>query len=257
MKGLQLTGVLTAILLATSTSLCAAETSTEEMSFDVSSTVRISLENINGEIIIEGMNTDQVELVAEKKAKSLKYLEEMEIKVDATEDHISIETRHPKNSGGWFGSNDGGGSVNYRLTVPYDAVLNTVSSVNGDIEISNVTGLVKSETVNGTIAANGLESDAELETVNGSIEAYFNILQGDQRVNAEAVNGRVTLHLPAESSVKISAETVNGSIDASDFGLKADKGFVGRDLNGVIGSGEARVSVDTVNGSVKLRKRKD
>jgi len=61
--------------------------------------------------------------------------------------------------------------------------------------------------------------------------------------------------LPANASAQVSAETLNGSIDADDFGLKPDSGFVGHDLDGQIGGGDARVSVDTVNGSVAIKKR--
>jgi DUF4097 and DUF4098 domain-containing protein YvlB len=76
-----------------------------------------------------------------------------------------------------------------------------------------------------------------------------------QRVNAEAVNGKITLLVPPEASARIEAETVNGSIDCDDFGLEAEKGFVGRDLSGEIGGGDAKVSLDTVNGSIKVRSK--
>ena len=51
------------------------------------------------------------------------------------------------------------------------------------------------------------------------------------------------------------AETVNGSIDADDFGLEPEKGFVGRDLDGTIGDGDARISLDTVNGSIRINEK--
>jgi DUF4097 and DUF4098 domain-containing protein YvlB len=97
--------------------------------------------------------------------------------------------------------------------------------------------------------------DVSLETVNGTITADFDTLGADQRVDAEAVNGRIELILPADASARVNAETVNGSIDADDFGLEPEKGFVGRDLSGEIGGGDARISLDTVNGSVKIRKK--
>jgi hypothetical protein len=37
--------------------------------------------------------------------------------------------------------------------------------------------------------------------------------------------------------------------------LEPEKGFVGRDLSGEIGDGAARVSLDTVNGSIRIDKR--
>ncbi len=52
---------------------------------------------------------------------------------------------------------------------------------------------------------------------------------------------------------RVSADTLNGGINASDFGLKVEKGFVGSDLNGKIGGGSARLNIDTVNGAIKIR----
>ena len=69
------------------------------------------------------------------------------------------------------------------------------------------------------------------------------------------MNGRITVNLPEDADVSVTAETINGGIDGSDFGLKVDKGFVGRDLAGDIGSGGGRLSMDTVNGAIKIRKR--
>jgi DUF4097 and DUF4098 domain-containing protein YvlB len=69
------------------------------------------------------------------------------------------------------------------------------------------------------------------------------------------VNGKITLVLPANASARVEAETVNGSINADDFGLEPEKGFVGRDLSGEIGGGDARISLDTVNGSIKIMKK--
>jgi DUF4097 and DUF4098 domain-containing protein YvlB len=78
---------------------------------------------------------------------------------------------------------------------------------------------------------------------------------GGQRVSADAVNGKIVLVLPADASARVEAETVNGSIDADDFGLEPEKGFVGRDLSGEIGGGDARISLDTVNGSINISKK--
>jgi DUF4097 and DUF4098 domain-containing protein YvlB len=74
-------------------------------------------------------------------------------------------------------------------------------------------------------------------------------------VNMETVNGRVSIDLPENADADISADTLNGGINASDFGLETEKGFVGSDLNGKIGNGGARLNIDTVNGSIKIRRK--
>jgi DUF4097 and DUF4098 domain-containing protein YvlB len=101
-----------------------------------------------------------------------------------------------------------------------------------------------------------LKGDVDLETTNGGIEARFDTLAGTQRVSADTVNGRITLYLPADASARLSAETINGGINAEDFDLEVDSGgFVGKDLDGTIGSGEARINLDTVNGGIRVRKQ--
>lgn len=229
---------------------------TEEFVFDIEPGGRLSLENINGSIRVTGGGGNQIEVIARKKAGSQEYMDDMKIVVDEESDYIRIETRHPKSNSRWMNwGNDSSGSISYEVAVPYDINLDSISTVNGGVEISKVSGVVKAETVNGDLEVSELTSDVKLETVNGSIEADFDSLGGDQRVSAEAVNGKITLLLPSDASARINAETVNGSIDASDWGLKPEKGFVGRDLNGDIGEGDGRINVDTVNGSIRLKMR--
>ncbi len=251
------TGALVSVaLLFFSAALSAAVKETEEKSFEVDPGARISLENINGDISITGTSGSTVHIVAHKKAAKQEYLDELRIVVSAEDDYVRIETRHPKSEGGWFNwGNNGSGSVSYVLEVPADVNLDTISTVNGDVEISAVRGLVKGETVNGSLVASGLEGDVDLETVNGSVRAEFDLLGDGQRVSAEAVNGKIVLIIPGDASARVEAETVNGSINADDFGLEVEKGFVGRDLSGKIGAGDAKISLDTVNGSIRIEKQ--
>lgn len=243
-----------AALLLFSSVLMADVKETEEMSFEVNPGARISLENINGEIIINGGSGDTVKLIARKKAEKQEYLDKLKVVVDADKDYVRIETRHPKGESSWFNwGGDGGGSVSYELTVPVDVNLDEIETVNGDVEIASVSGKVKASTVNGSLNVSGLQSDVDLETVNGSVEASFDTLGEGQRVSADAVNGKIVIILPKNASARVNAETVNGSIDADDFGLEPEKGFVGRDLSGEIGDGGARISLDTVNGSIKIK----
>ena len=55
------------------------------------------------------------------------------------------------------------------------------------------------------------------ELVNGGIDARFTSVTGDQRINCDTVNGKINLTLPGNADASVSVETVNGSIDASDF----------------------------------------
>jgi DUF4097 and DUF4098 domain-containing protein YvlB len=255
-------GKMRSVILLGVTSLLLASTAvadvkeTEEFTFEINPGGRISLENINGDIRITGGEGDTVKIVARKKAGKQEYMDELKIAVDADSDYIRIETRHPSNKDSWLNwGNNHSGSVSYEMTVPASANLDKISTVNGDVEIRSMSGKVKAETVNGDLVASDLVSDVDLETVNGGVNAKFNSLGGSQRVSAEAVNGKIVLELPADASARVLAETINGSIDADDFGLTIDKGFVGRECDGQIGNGDARISLDTVNGSIRIVKK--
>jgi DUF4097 and DUF4098 domain-containing protein YvlB len=239
------------------TNLAVAEVSkTEEYSYELKEGGRISLSNVNGDVSITGTDGRQVSIVATKKADNQKHLDDMKIEIDATENTIRIETRHPDRGGGilnWGG--DDSGSVEYKLTVPHDVEIDSLETVNSDVAVNGVSGPISAESVNGKLHVTGASSDLSAETVNGSIDVEFLQLGSGQRVSADAVNGRIVLRLPADASARVTAETLNGSIDADDFELQPDSGFVGNGLDGQIGGGDARVAIDTVNGSITIKKR--
>jgi len=241
-----------AVALVASGNLSAKVTEEETFSFPLNDGGRLSVSNVNGSVTVTGGSGDTVEILAIKKADSQKTLDKIEIEITHTADAIVIETDLP-GSDHWYNFSGDGGQVTYEISVPAGTNLDSVETVNGDVEISGVSGDVEAESVNGDLDISDLASDASFSTVNGSIEASFSRLEGQQKVKAETVNGRITFRIPKNADVEISADTLNGGIDARDFGLETDKGFVGSDLNGSVGSGSARMNVDTVNGSIKVR----
>jgi DUF4097 and DUF4098 domain-containing protein YvlB len=242
-----------AVALFASGSVFASVTEEETFSFTLDDGGRFAISNVNGSITITGEASNQVEIVATKKADNQKDLDNIEIEISHSASEIVVDTE-VGDSDKWFSFGNNSGEVRYEVIVPAGTMLDSVDTVNGDVNISGVSGEVVAESVNGDLEISDLADDATLSTVNGSIEAEFVKLEGQQRVKAETVNGRVTVILPSDADVDISADTLNGGINARDFNLETEKGFVGSDLNGKIGNGSARLNIDTVNGSVKIRK---
>jgi len=241
-----------ALALLASGSLFASVTEEETFSYPLNDGGRFSISNVNGSITITGGSGDSVEIIATKKADNQKELDEIEIDISHSLDEIVVETELG-DSGKWYSRDNNSGHVKYEVIVPVNTELNTVDTVNGGVTISGVSGNVVAESVNGGVEVRDLDGDANLCTVNGSIDAKFSKLGGQQNVKAETVNGRVTIVLPKNADVRVSADTLNGSINGRAFGLETDKGFVGSDLNGNIGDGNARLNIDTVNGSIKIK----
>ncbi len=123
-------------------------------------------------------------------------------------------------------------------------------TVNGGIDVRSLTGNVEAYTVNGDIDIT-TTGYAEATTVNGSIEATIGTANWAGMLEFETVNGSITVALPDGVGADVSARTINGAIE-TDFPLTVRGRFSHRSLSGSIGGGGERISLETVNGSVRL-----
>ena len=126
-------------------------------------------------------------------------------------------------------------------------------TVNGDIEAASLTGPVSIKTVNGS-ASFSTSSYGDAATVNGSVKATLGSSDWTEELDFSTVNGSITIDLPADTSADVRASTVNGDI-STDFPLTVTGRFTPRRLSGTIGAGGRALSLETVNGSVQLRRR--
>src|SRR6476469_227091 len=111
--------------------------------YSLSPTGRIGLENINGGVQIKVWDRAAVQVDAIKKAYRKDRLDEAKIEVNATEENISIKTEYPYESMNFRSDNrryDNPATVEYSLTVPRKAILETIEMVNGSIDIDGVEG---------------------------------------------------------------------------------------------------------------------
>ena len=231
---------------------CAAAERTWSKTYPIAADGAVSLSNINGDVTIRGAKTESISITATIKASKESDLDTVDIDVDAGERHIRIETDYSKKRGRWGNSS---ASVEYVLEVPHGIELEEIELVNGSLDLSDLAGRIEASLVNGNLKAEGLSGSVELETVNGRVEASFHALSGAQKIELESVNGAIELTLPADADASVEATTVHGKI-SNDFGLKVDKGqYVGSDMEGTLGSGAARISLENVNGSIKVRRR--
>ena len=232
--------------------LAVAETREEPIqTFPLQAGGYLSLENINGDVTVEGWKKNEVSIRAVKKGKS-KDLDRIKIVVDVdkydNKDWIHIETKYPT-----FTSNSG--SVDYTIQAPSSAILEDIELVNGNLMITGITGYLSLGTVNGSITATGAAESAWIETVNGGINLSFEKMNKGQSVDLESVNGAILLRIPAKANAQVDAGTINGTL-SNEFDLPVEKGkWVGSSMEGRCGSGGARISLETVNGNIDVKKR--
>ncbi len=235
------------------------ETERFEQSYPLNANGRVSVSNINGSITVEAWDKKEVKLEAVKTADSRETLADVELQIDARPDSFSVETDYSswKNRDGGQRWKDKRLRVDFRLMVPRGANLNEIESVNGSITLSNFTNYTKASAVNGQVKATNLRGTAILSTVNGTTEADFDGVQANSKISLSTVNGSVNLLVPSDVNATVKADTVNGNIN-NDFGLPVRKGqYVGRDLYGRIGNGEAQIKLESVNGGLSIKRKND
>lgn len=230
---------------------------TEEFhqTYPLSPTGRVSIANINGDVHINVWDQNSVKVDAVKRAYSQARLSEMTIDVSTTADSVRIKTKYPERQS-YDGRNreDSAGSVEYTLTVPRGADLDSAELVNGSLDIEGIQGDVHASLVNGTVRAAQLHGDVKLSTVNGHLEADLAALQSSKSVTLNSVNGSIVLTIPAGASADVKASTVHGAI-TNDFGFAVEDGqYVGHNMSGQLGSGGARVRLNNVNGSIAVKR---
>jgi hypothetical protein len=143
--------------------------------------------------------------------------------------------------------------VNFVVTVPTGVRLHA-RTVNGGIEANELRGDVQAESVNGGITVFGTGT-VEAETVNGQIDAGIGSDSWSGTLSFETVNGQISVRLPATVGAEVEAETVNGGL-TSDFPLTMQPGrsWGPRRMEGTIGRGGGRLSLETVNGGIELKR---
>ena len=235
---------------------------TEEFhqTYPLSATGRVNLGNINGGVKIKVWDRAAVQVDALKKAWRRDRLAEARIEVTSTEENIRIKTEYPEQNQSFHKDDrryENPAIVEYTLTVPRKATLESIELVNGPLDIEGVEGNVKASSINGPVTARGLMGEAKLSTVNGPLQATFTQLDESKAISLGSVNGSVTLVIPSDSNASVRAGTVHGSI-SNDFGMQIKHGeYVGHSLDGQIGTGGPRIKLGNVNGAIRITHAQD
>ncbi len=234
------------------------ETEKFDKTYPLSANGRLSLSNVNGSVVVEAWDRNEVRVEYTKVASSRDRLADVEVRVDAQADRIDVQTDYDnwktRDGQNW---RSGKLNVDFHLMVPRTAFLNEVETVNGSVTVSNFTNFTKISAVNGAVKASNLRGAANLSTVNGEVSADFDRLETGSKIVLSTVNGKVFLMIPSDSNATLTADSVNGNI-TNDFGLPVRKGkYVGRDLYGKLGSGDVRIKLDSVNGELTIGHKND
>lgn len=128
-----------------------------------------------------------------------------------------------------------------------------VQSVNSSVAVADVSGDLKASTVNGSVRLSRITSKSvEGTTVNGGIR-YEGTLSSDGWYRYTTHNGGIDLVVPEATNASVQVSTFNGDLVAS-FPISITEAGRGKQIRFTLGSGGARIELDSFNGKIRLRR---
>jgi len=130
------------------------------------------------------------------------------------------------------------------------------SSVNAGVEVHKSSGAIAASSVNGEVVFDDINSDdVEASTVNGGVR-FSGPFKDDGSYRFSSHNGSVTVTVPEGTNASVSVSTFSGGFDSSfEVPLKGTKRGKSFDFN--LGSGGARIALESFQGSIYLRRPGD
>jgi hypothetical protein len=194
---------------------------------DSGATPFVHVDNIAGAVAIVAWDKPVVNIVATKYGYDASELRSVTINVNREGDGIFVVTTYA-------GGNHSGG-VRYRISVPAGASL----------QIGNVAG---------SVSVGGVSGDVSVETQAGTIDAALGRVDGGRSIDLRATTGTIALRIARDSSASVNAESTVGSFSSDVPGIvQSRQNVVGVRASGNVGSGTARIRLNTTTGAIALR----
>lgn len=213
---------------------------------------RFDLRNVNGQITVAAWERHEAEITARKVGPSEEALAETEVVIQRTSEGLRVRTRYPRRKWGRYH-----GSVHYRVRLPSEAVLR-LETVNGPVEVEDVSGSVDAQTVNGVLRLVRQRGRVNAQTVNGPIECELEAMAAGERHSFRTVNGKVNLALAPGVEGTVDARAVNGRVVVElDDEVTNLATPTRRRKTLQVGSGGGECRVRTVNGAIHVTRLAD
>jgi DUF4097 and DUF4098 domain-containing protein YvlB len=169
-------------------------------------TGKVYLENVAGDITVSSWEKDAIEITAIKRGGRERDLDDATIHIRQIDGNIRIITRHDREFSLFRPRSV---SVHYSIIVPAQASVR-IMTINGDVEVRQIGGVLNAETVSGEIKVGVAENDVQCKSTRGDIDLAY--IKGDAGLNT--VSGDISIQ---EIEGSVEARTVNGDIELEAF----------------------------------------
>jgi DUF4097 and DUF4098 domain-containing protein YvlB len=211
----------------------------------------VVVENVQGEISVEGWDRAEVEIMAAKIGSGQgDHLDDVRVVTELGFRSLKFRTVYPPHL-------EGPVRVNYRLRVPRQVRLPALRTLEGNITVRHVEGSVDARTLSGNIEQMDVTGRVVARALTGSILVSLRALPvGTAPLLLDTVNGNVVLLLPPRSNADLELSTVAGTIEGNyAFQISSIPGDSTRRTR--LGLGGVTISLRTVRGSIRVAERDD
>jgi hypothetical protein len=232
---------------------------------------RLISDQINGPIRVTGGSGSEIQMTIEKRirAEMKSDLEEAkrDVKLEFTQEGNTVrlyEDGPSRHDDGWH-------HRHYNVTfecdiqVPLGTSLD-LRTMNGSIEVKNVSGDYKVHTMNGKVEMDEIGGAGPVETMNGSVHVAFS-RNPARESSFHTMNGSVDVYFHSEPDADFNIETMHGGVYA-DFDVTSIPTTVKGEISGNhnvyrtggnmkvrAGKGGPQLTLHTMNGSIHLHSK--
>jgi len=201
----------------------------------------VIVKNISGNIIVTTWPQSEVKMIATKRARTDKDLENVYVHIQRSDTTLRIETRFRQKS------KNTDGSIEYNLTIPDLASL-TIESINGDVSVKDLGGEAEFETISGDVSLENANKGLDCSVISGDMT----IKNISGNVSISAISGDISI---TEMDGQLSLSTVSGDIVLEKLALN-EKLKVSSVSGDITISGDIHPAgyykLDTHSGTIKL-----
>jgi hypothetical protein len=209
---------------------------------------QIHIGNVSGDVIVTGYDGDAVIVKGFKEGPDS---DRLDVEDRSSEGRIEVGAHYPRNC-------NCQASIRFEVQVPrsvkYD--FDHISSVSGDVEVSNVSGRIHAGSVSGQVKVHDVSGSVTAKSVSGDVEVEIRRLDGTtDDMKFSSVSGDVNVQMPSEIDADVDMSSLSGGIK-TDFPIEVTKERYGprTSARGKLGNGSRRLQMSSVSGSLRLRR---
>ena len=210
-----------------------------ERRFPLDPSGTFSLRAIDGTVEIFGTDSQEVKIVAVKKAFSPERLNAIAIRVDARQNAVNIETTPPPAPRHQF--SDRSGTVEYTINIPQTARIARVELPTGELVIDGMRGSsIAASLGSGQLVIHNCFCDQTIHVNQGGLNVFFDWMEEHPiSIEAKIEDGNLSARLPTDAAFHLHAVAKEGHVSSDFSPMGTRQRGDDSEINEVIGDGPA------------------